>query len=82
MVHAGDKAGETSLYVNGNRDDSGTAFPYHRTSAIRPFVGCAYRQRLPFNGDIAELLIYCRALPDKERRAIEQHLATKYGISE
>jgi len=48
MVHSGDQPGETALFVNGHRDDNGTAFPYHRTSAIRPFVGCAYRQRSPF----------------------------------
>jgi hypothetical protein len=28
MVHEGDLAGETALFVNGRRDDNGTAFPY------------------------------------------------------
>jgi hypothetical protein len=81
MVHSGDLAGETALFVNGHRNDNDTAFPYHRSSAIRPFIGCAYRQRSPWSGDIAEVLIYSRALPDKERKSLGQHLGSKYDIA-
>lgn len=81
MVHSGDQPGETALFVNGHRDDNGTAFPYHRTSAIRPYVGCAYRQRSPFQGDIAEVIIYSRALSNTERGAIEKYLREKYGLA-
>lgn len=80
MVHAGDLAGQTALFVNGQRDDTGTAFPYHRSSAIRPFIGCAYRQRSSWSGDIAEILVYSRALSDTERQAVEKSLQGKYGI--
>ena len=80
MVHSGDQPGETALFVNGLRSDSGAAFPYHRTSAILPYVGCAYRQRSPFRGDIAELLIYSRALTVNERSAVEEALRQKYGL--
>ena len=82
MRHANDIAGGTALFVNGRRDDDGTAFPYHRTSAIRPFVGCAYRERSPWKGNIAEILVYSRALPDQERVAIERYLANKYDIGQ
>lgn len=81
MVHAGDLAGETALFVNGQRDDTGTAFPYHRSSAIRPFIGCAYRQRFCWSGDIAEILVYSRALGEAERQAVERSLLQKYGIA-
>jgi hypothetical protein len=81
MVHAGDLAGETTLFVNGRRDDNGTAFPYHRSSAIRPFIGCAYRQRSSWGGDICEVLVYSRALPDEKRKSVEQYLQQNYGIA-
>lgn len=82
MVHGGDLAGETALFVNGRRDDNGTAFPYHRSSAIRPFIGCAYRKRSPWSGDICEVLVYSRALPVEERKTVEEFLQQKYDISD
>ncbi|HYE99144.1 MAG TPA: hypothetical protein VEJ18_09555 [Planctomycetota bacterium] len=33
-----------------------------------------------FAGDIAEILVYTRALPDAERDAVERHLRAKYGF--
>lgn len=81
MIHSGDQSGETALFVNGLRNDNATAFPYHRTSAIRPYVGCAYRQRSPFRGDIAEIIIYSRALSDSERIAVEDYLTRKYSLA-
>ena len=80
MVHAGDRKGATSLFVNGTRRDDGTAFPYHKTSPIAAYIGCAYRQRSHWNGDIAELLIYARALTKHERVSVERYLARKYKI--
>jgi len=80
-IAAGDLAGETSLFVNGRRDDNGTAFPYHRISDIRPFIGCVYRQRSPWSGDICEVLVYSRALSIEERKSVEQFLKRKYGIA-
>ena len=80
MVHAGDLAGETALFVNGQRDDNGTAFPHQRSSAIRPFIGYAYRQRCPRSGDVAEVLVYSRALPGGERKSAERYLQRKYDI--
>jgi hypothetical protein len=34
-----------------------------------------------FPGDIAEVLVYARALTDAERSAVEQHLSSKYALT-
>ena len=33
-----------------------------------------------FPGDIAEILVFSRALPEAERDAIERYLRAKYGL--
>jgi hypothetical protein len=33
-----------------------------------------------FNGTIAEIIIYSRALTDKERQGVETYLSKKWGI--
>ena len=80
LVHRGDAQGETSLRINGARSDDGSAFPYHKTSPIPAYVGCAYRQRSPWKGDIAEIIIYAKALEPTEREVVERYLARKYHI--
>jgi hypothetical protein len=80
LVHAGDRQGETSLRIDGVRDDNGSAFAYHKTSPIAAYIGCAYRQRNHWQGDLAEILVYGRALADRERRTVERYLARKYKI--
>ncbi len=80
IVRTGDNRGETSLRINGSRVDDGTAFPYHTTSPIAAFVGCAYQKRSPWDGDIAEIIVYGRALADTEREAVEGYLSEKYRI--
>ena len=81
LRRTGDGQGETALFVNGVRNCQGTAFPYHITSPIGAYVGCAYRERSPWKGDIAEIIIYARALSDEERRNVEKYLSTKYRIA-
>ena len=34
--------------------------------------------QVPFNGDIAEIIVYNQALPDSSRQAVENYLMTKY----
>lgn len=78
MIHAGDLPGQTSLWLNGRRVDDGKPIPYHRTSAVRPFIGCGYRQRSPWSGDIAEIILYCRALSDSEHKSVEEYLKARF----
>ncbi len=81
LRHGGDQASQTALFINGTRDDNGVAFPYHVTSPIQAYIGCAYRERLPWKGDIAEIIFYARALKDEKRRSVEQFLSKKYTIN-
>jgi hypothetical protein len=41
-------------------------------------LGRGYNDDTFFPGDIAEVLVYDRALPDAERQSVEQYLITKY----
>ena len=68
---------QPSLYVQGNQVSSG--FTSARTNVSAPIeIGSgAYGA---FQGDLAEVLLYNRSLPDPERAAIEQYLSGKYGI--
>ena len=68
---------QPSLYVQGNLVSSG--FTSARTNVTAPIeIGSgAYGA---FRGDLAEILLYDRSLPEHERAAIEQYLGGKYGI--
>lgn len=45
-----------------------------------PYIGTISRGQNAFNGEIAEVLIYDRALTDDERYLTEAYLAEKYGL--
>ena len=72
----------TSLLNAAHRRES----PMSALQVLQPrrfTVGCKSREALPrhFNGQLAEILIYNRALKDKERQAVETNLARKYAIA-
>jgi len=71
-----------SLEIRRHDYQSGTHQFEYRSRAIRPFIGCAYRQRSPWSGEICEVLVYSRALPDEERKSVEQFLKRKYGVAD
>ncbi|MBM79218.1 MAG: hypothetical protein CMJ78_01330 [Planctomycetaceae bacterium] len=82
LGRSGDQTGQTSLRINGIRADYGkSAIPYHRTSPIEAFVGCAYRKHSFWAGDIAEIIVYGRALSEGERNSVEAYLGQKYQIT-
>lgn len=66
-----------SLYVHGQLAQEGFQSPRRQvTSAVEIGTG-AYGS---FAGDVAEILIFARALDDAERSEIEQYLADRYGL--
>jgi parallel beta-helix repeat protein len=75
-------ASTESLYVNGMQvlAQSGklTALANIRDTGN---LGRGYNDDTFFNGDIAEVLVYTRALTDAERQQVEQYLLSKYGIA-
>ncbi|HJN09862.1 MAG TPA: hypothetical protein QF564_14345 [Pirellulaceae bacterium] len=81
MRHTGPDAGGTALFVNGLRDDNRTAIGYHPMNATNGFIGAGYQGKRNFwQGDIAEIILYGRALSDAEQNAVQTYLAQKYSI--
>lgn len=81
LVRSGDKAGQFHMYVDGTPNDNNVAMPYHREgNEVYGLIGAGRMEKTPFKGDLAELIIYSRALSDAERQAVENYLAEKYGL--
>ena len=82
MRRSHSESGGTALFVNGKRDDNGTAIGYHAMSSANGLIGAGYTgKRNLRQGDIAEIILYGRDLSDKERAAVERYLTGKYGIT-
>ena len=65
------------LYVQGNLARAGVASSRARVTAPTQIGSGAYGA---FAGDIAEILVYDRALSESERRSIEEYLAARYAL--
>jgi hypothetical protein len=67
-------------YVNGVLQDSATLAAVYAAgnTAIGSLSPSA--ASLPFDGDIAELIIYSRALVTGEQKRVERYLGRKYGL--
>jgi hypothetical protein len=76
---AGTGAGETQLYVNGTQNDNATAMPNGATTSVNMFGGNGTGTS-PWQGDIAELLVYHAALTPTDRAAVETYLNTKWAV--
>jgi len=75
------EAGGTALFVNGTRDDNGMAMAYHPMNATNGFIGAGYNgQRNFWQGDIAEIILYGRALSDAEQQDVKNYLTQKYEL--
>ncbi|MFC1659029.1 LamG-like jellyroll fold domain-containing protein [Pseudomonadota bacterium] len=69
----------STFYINGaNATDSST--PVTAPGTIHLGAGGAYPGE-PLDGDIAEVIIYDRALSDSERREVESYLSNKWGVA-
>ncbi|WP_437509253.1 hypothetical protein [Sorangium sp. So ce1099] len=88
-------ASSAEIILVKQRPDDATVWFYHDGKIIAKIWGDAplppntlrdasYLGWLPsgaFTGDIAEVLLYNRALDDEERLETERYLATKYGVT-
>jgi hypothetical protein len=74
--------GDTVLFINGSQVDSDAAANTLDTSQTTTSIG-TYRQAAAnfFNGYIAEILAYNRALSASERQRVERYLGKKWGIT-
>ena len=69
------------VFFNGQLVSSGTAPSTPNFAPPRGFlVGNWFRGGRCYNGDIAELLIFNRALTESERTSVETYLNTKYAV--
>src|SRR5439155_2817371 len=66
------------LYFQGNQVSDGVTSPRVTVTAPTQIGAGAYGQ---FFGDVAEILIFDRTLGETERRALEEFLANKYGLT-
>lgn len=80
------ESGRARLYVGGKEVDAGsvTTGPGPRTNPLRVGVGVEFSLKNSFEalyeGKLAELIVYRKALSDREREKVHQYLADKYGI--
>lgn len=68
-----------TLYKNGTDVGNGAATLFDGTAALSIADGEDFSQGYP--GDIAEAVIYNRALEDIDRKRVERYLGARYGIS-
>ena len=75
------KGGTTATsYLNGTAQGSSGVPAALGLSPVNLTVGNAVHPYYAFHGQIAEILVYNRALTPSERQTVEVELATKYGI--
>ena len=65
------------LYLQGNLARAGVLSPRMTVTAPTQIGSGAYGA---FAGDVAEILIYDRALSESERRSVEENLAARYAV--
>lgn len=81
---SGSTTRELTAWANGTQLAAGSTIAAAVKTAGSGTVGAwtaAPLSATTFEGDIAEIIVYKRALLDAERRSVEQYLANKYGIS-
>jgi hypothetical protein len=66
----------TAAFVSGGLDYGDTSEKDVTIGAVSTTTPQNY-----FNGDLAEVIVYRRALSPQELQQVEQYLATKYGVS-
>jgi len=72
-----------SIYVDGTHlltNDFLTEGNTSNTDSLRSTIGSQSNDAFFFSGDIAEVIIYNRALSDAERSAVDSYLQGKYGF--
>lgn len=76
-------AGKSSMFRDGSLlvEGSGTTGTTALANYERLPVGSSFDNNRTFGGQIAEVMIYNRALSALERASLERHLAAKYNLS-
>jgi len=77
-AHDGDSA--TATWLNGALVDSRSDMPVTSEFGGGHLAFPFWSGSVPHAGDMAELIVYSRRLPDADREAIEAYLADKYAI--
>lgn len=72
--------GSTRLYTNGDPIAKSWGDSPLPASAFRSASFLGWLPDAPFQGDIAEVVLYDRALGQQERAALEQYLASRYAV--
>ncbi|MCE9596654.1 MAG: LamG domain-containing protein [Spirochaetia bacterium] len=72
--------GATQWFLNGTQDGTVGSDIFTATPTIFVGTGCNTGTG-NFDGDIAELIMYSRAITDAERQSLECYAAAKYGVS-
>ncbi|MBZ4420791.1 LamG domain-containing protein [Myxococcus sp. RHSTA-1-4] len=79
------QSGASRLFVNcasqGASASTTNAYGYGRSTLGASDGSQSGQSRDPFAGQLAELIVYRRALLQDERAAIEDYLASKYGLT-
>lgn len=84
LVSAVASSGASALFVDGRTAGASSAatnaYPYQKSTIGASDGSISGDARDPFAGELAELLVYRRALPSAERAELERCLADKYGL--
>jgi len=73
-------AGAATLHVNGSQTASSSVSNITNITRTGNFLGKAFNSSNHFNGQIAELLVYDKILPEATCKVIEQYLIGKYAL--
>lgn len=71
----------TAVFLNGSAAGSNSGGFVAATTAPLVIGANALTLDFPMNGDIAEILLYSRAVNSAERASVTSYLGTKYGIT-
>lgn len=78
------QSGSSSIYVNGLVENTGTGsmnpFNYSLASIGAADGSASNAEQDPFNGDIAEILVFNRILTTQEAESVESYLFGKYKL--
>lgn len=78
-VHDG--AGNAVVSINGTAQQSGTVQNLRNQSRSANILGADYNTSSFWNGELAELLVYSRALTEAERKDVQAYLFTRYQLA-
>lgn len=79
VIHDG--AGNAILSINGTVKQSGSVQNLRNQSRSANILGADYNTSSFWNGELAEILVYSRALSEAERKDVQGYLSTRYQLA-